>query len=104
VALGDAWRLFKTVERLIEFEAKQSQALEAVKAGLLDLERRVTRLESREDLVVSEARSAARAGAADAMQGVILRIGERLGALEAGDVKQVRRATAVRRRKEPDPK
>lgn len=84
--------MFRRLEGLLELEAKHKTAIAKLETDFLEIDRRLTRLESREELVVIEARSAARAGAADAMQGVILQIGERLAAVEAkAQPRQIRR-------------
>ncbi len=82
----------------MQSEVENREAFATIHKALADLERRLACLENREELVVVEARSAARTGAADAMQGVILQIGERLGALEASA--QPKRIT--RKRPTPD--
>lgn len=82
MAFADAWRLIRTIDKLIQSDADNRRTFAELQVAIAGLDRRITRLESREDIVAIEARSAARTGASDAMQGVILKIGQRLGALE----------------------
>lgn len=107
MALADFWRLLRTVDQLLKSEAENSQTFTEIQNKLTELERRIARLESREDIMAVEARSAARTGASDAMQGVILQIGERLGALESHQPQLPGQApmttTATRKRAKPKP-
>lgn len=95
MALRDAWTLFRKVERVLELEEAHGKAIDELKSGFTDLDRRLARLEHREDLVVNEAKSAARAASYEASQGTVADLARRIGALEA---------TAPRPRRLPKPK
>ena len=78
--------LARNVESLLELEKKQGQTIADLKVALIDIEKRVSRLENRGDISVVEARAAARIGVIEAVSGQLMAIGERLVRLEAGSL------------------
>jgi hypothetical protein len=59
MGLGDLVNLARKVDRLLEFEAKYGAAFDALEAKIAALSDRVTKLETREELLTERARSAA---------------------------------------------
>lgn len=68
---------------MLEAQEAQSTAIATLTASIADLDRRLTRLETREELVVSEAKNAARAASHEATQGSLADLARRIGHLEA---------------------
>ena len=64
--LGSIWQLARRVEDLFQDVAKLVQGLAAVRDELHDLEKRVTALEGREELLVEKTRTAASVAASSA--------------------------------------
>ena len=82
--LGGIWQLARRVENLFQDVAKLVQGLAAVSDELRQLERRVSALEGREELLVEKTRSAAAVAASNAVTHELVDISRRIGALEAG--------------------
>lgn len=91
MALRDVWALFRKVERVIEMEELHARSIDELKLAFTDLDRRIARIENREDIVVNEARSAARAASSDATQGAVADLARRIGALEASTPRRIGR-------------
>jgi hypothetical protein len=81
--ISDLFNLVATVDRLMKLEAKHGSAIEALTSRLLDLDRRVTRLEAREEIIISEAKGAASAAASQVTMMAVADIARRVGGLEA---------------------
>ena len=75
----DVVGLFRSVDRLLTLDEKYGKAVEDLSSVIDSIERRVTRLEAREDIVVTEAKAAA--GAAATV--IIADVARRVGRLEA---------------------
>lgn len=91
--LGGIWQLARRVESLFQDVAKLVQALAAVRDELRQLERRVSALEGREELLVEKTRSAAAVAASNAVTHELVDnvapdwgSGSRAGRAEAGRV------------------
>lgn len=91
ISFGEFVKLVRKLDRLIHLEethgkaiADSDAALRAVSERLLAIDRRLQRLENREDVVMNEAKSAARAGAHEAMSGHVAEMSRRITLLEAG--------------------
>lgn len=82
MAFRDVWGLVRKLDALLELERSYREALDELRRAVTDIDRRLTRLEAREDIVVSEARAAARAASYEATQGTITDIARRIGTLE----------------------
>ena len=81
--LGGIWQLARRVENLFQDVAKLVQGLAAVRDELQQLERRVSALENREELLVEKTRSAATVAASSAVTHELVDMSRRIGALEA---------------------
>ena len=81
--VGSVWGLAKTVERLLSLEQKHGEAIADMRGEIAALTKRLDRLEDRFCTLPDDAKAAARAGAQEAMAGVIYDMGRRIGALEA---------------------
>lgn len=81
-ALKDAWGLFQKVQGLLALQESHGKSIDVLKQGLADLDRRITRLEAREEMVVNEAKAAARAASYEASQGTLSDLARRVGGLE----------------------
>lgn len=88
-SLKDLWTLFETVQGLLKLEKTHGESISDLKKAVADIDRRVQRLENREDVMVNEAKAAARAASHEATQGALADIARRLGRLE-GDVETTR--------------
>ena len=84
MGIGGAWALLRKVDRLLQLEEEHGKAIADLGTQLLALDRRLSHLESRGDLVVNEAKAAARSASYEATQGVTADLARRSGALEAG--------------------
>jgi hypothetical protein len=82
---GNSWQLARRVEDLFTDVAKLVlQGLAAARDELRDLEKRVTALEGREELLVEKTRTAASVAASSAVTTHLVDMSRRIGALEAG--------------------
>jgi predicted nucleic acid-binding Zn-ribbon protein len=88
--LGNIWQLARRVEDLFTDVAKLVQGLAAARDELRDLEKRVTALEGREELLVEKTRTAASMAASSAVTTHLVDMSRRIGALEAGQGSQRR--------------
>lgn len=82
--LGSVWQLARRVEDLFQDVAKLVQGLAAVRDELRQMEKRISTLENREELLVEKTRSAAAIAASNAVMHELVELSRRLGALEAG--------------------
>jgi hypothetical protein len=83
VGITDLFNLVVTVDRLMKLEAKHGSAIEALTSRLLDLDKRVTRLDAREEIIISEAKGAASAAASQVTMMAVADMARRIGGLEA---------------------
>ncbi len=81
-SLADVWRIAKKIDSLLELEERQNRSLAILADRLSALERRMDRLEAREEIVVAKAEGAARSAAAIAGASSIADIARRVGVLE----------------------
>jgi hypothetical protein len=81
--LGSIWQLARRVEDLFQDVAKLVQGLAAARDELRDLERRVTALEGREELLAEKTRTAASIAASSVVTQHLVDMSRRIGALEA---------------------
>ncbi|WP_158745514.1 hypothetical protein [Acidisphaera sp. L21] len=77
------WRLARKVEGLFDNQAKQGEALAALQRETSALSDRLTRLEAREEIVVTKAEAAASTAAMGATNVVMSDLARRIGGLEA---------------------
>jgi hypothetical protein len=82
--LGGIWQLARRVEELFTDVAKLVEGLAAARDELRALERRVTALEGREELLVEKAKGAAAGAASAVVMQSVADMARRIGALEAG--------------------
>ena len=67
----------------MQLEEEHGKAISELGAQLLALDRHLSHLESRQDVVMNEAKSAARSASYEATQGVVSDMARRIGLLEA---------------------
>lgn len=91
LGLGDLWTLARKVERLLQLEEAQNKVLGDLKDQLVSLDKRLSHLESRQDVTVNEAKAAARAASYEATQGVVSDLARRIGTLEASAAARTKR-------------
>lgn len=72
----------RKLDGLIQLEAKHGQAIARIEAELVQLKDRVTRLETRDDVLIAEAKGAASTAATVAATGAIADLARRIGAME----------------------
>ena len=82
--LGGIWQLARRIENIFQDVAKLVHGLAALRDELQQLERRVTALEGREELLIGRTRSAATVAASSAVTQHLVDMSRRIGALEAG--------------------
>ena len=82
--LGGIWQLARRIENIFQDVAKLVHGLAALRDELQQLERRVTALEGREELLIERTRSAATVAASSAVTQHLVDMSRRIGALEAG--------------------
>jgi len=80
--LKDLFNLVATVDRLLNLETKHGRAIEALTEKFLELDRRVTSLEAREEIVVAKAQAAAGVAASQVAMSSVADMSRRVGALE----------------------
>ena len=78
------WPLARRIENIFQDVAKLVHGLAALRDELQQLERRVTALEGREELLIERTRSAATVAASSAVTQHLVDMSRRIGALEAG--------------------
>ena len=83
MGIGGAWAVLRKVDRLLQLEEEHGKAISELGTQLLLLDRRLSHLESRQDVVVNEAKAAARSASYEATQGVVSDLARRIGLLEA---------------------
>jgi hypothetical protein len=88
--LGSIWQLARRVENLFEDVGKLVQSVGAVREELRDLEKRVSALEGREELLIEKTRTAAAVAASGLVNTHLVDISRRIGVLEAGQGTQRR--------------
>jgi len=84
LGIGGAWALLRKVDRLLQLEEEHGKAISELGTQLLALDKRLSHLESRQDVVVNEAKAAARSASYEATQGVASDLARRIGVLEGG--------------------
>ena len=82
MAVSDYVNFVRRFDRLLELETKHGKAIEKLEAELDKLKDRVTRLEAREEVVVTEAKAAAGAAATQVAIASVSDIARRIGRLE----------------------
>jgi hypothetical protein len=82
--LGTVWQLARRAEDLFTDVAKLVQGLATARQELHDLEKRVSALEGREDLLIERAKGAASGAASAVVMQSVADMARRIGALEAG--------------------
>jgi C4-dicarboxylate-specific signal transduction histidine kinase len=80
-ALATAYELLKRAEALLNLERTHGELFEKNAREIRELADRVTRLESRLEIMVAEAKGAAASAASAALAQSLLEIGRRLGVL-----------------------
>jgi hypothetical protein len=74
--------LLRTLDRLLDLERKHGDLIEAHAKKLQELADRITKLETREDVLISEAKSTASSAASAAVNQNLTNLALRVGALE----------------------
>lgn len=82
MGVGSFVNALRGLDRLLTLEAKQGAAIEKLAAELDALKTRVVRLETREELVITEARAAASAAASHVVVASFSDVSRRVGMLE----------------------
>ena len=82
MGVGDFVSALRSMDRLLSLEEKHGRAIEKLAAELDGLKARITRLEAREDLIVTEAKAASSAAASQVAMISFSDIARRIGALE----------------------
>jgi cell division protein FtsB len=80
--IGLLWQLARRVENVFNEVDNANRGLAKLRDELNALEKRVTNLESREELLIEKTRSAAGVAAASAVTQHLVEMSRRLGALE----------------------
>ena len=88
--VGSIWQLARRVENIFQDVEKLVDGMKALRDELHQLEKRVTTLEGREELLVEKARGAASSAASAVVMQSVADIARRVGALEAGQGTQRR--------------
>jgi predicted nucleic acid-binding Zn-ribbon protein len=78
------WQLARRVEKVFEEVDNANRGLAKLRDELHELEKRVTALEGREELLVEKTRTAASVAASSAVTIHLVDMSRRIGALEAG--------------------
>ncbi len=97
MGIGSVWSLFRKLDGLLQVEEIHRRLIADLNDQMVALDRRLLHLESRQDIVVNEAKAAARSASYEATQGVAADLARRIGALEAA-------ATAPKRKRIGPPK
>ena len=82
IGFSDLLNLARTVDRLLQLETKHGKAIDILTEKLLELDRRVTSLEAREEIVVAKAQAAAGVAASQVAMTAMSDISRRVGGLE----------------------
>jgi hypothetical protein len=88
--VGSVWQLARRVENIFQDVEKLVQGMKALRDELHQLEKRVTALEGREELLVEKAKGAASGAASAVVMQSVADMARRIGALEAGQYTQRR--------------
>ncbi len=83
MSIGGAWALIRKMDRLLRLEEEHGKATIELEGQMLALDRRLSYFESRQEVMVNEAKAAARSASYEATQGVAFDLARRVGALEA---------------------
>jgi hypothetical protein len=78
------WQLARRVEKVFEEVDNANRGLAKLRDEMNELEKRVTALEGREELLVEKTRTAASVAASSAVTTHLVDMSRRIGALEAG--------------------
>jgi predicted nucleic acid-binding Zn-ribbon protein len=87
--VGLLWQLARRIEKVFEEVDNANRGLAKLRDELNDLEKRVTALEGREELLVEKTRTAASVAAGSAVTHHLVDMSRRIGALEAGGHKRI---------------
>jgi len=82
LGVGNFIELLRSVDRLLNLEAKHGKAIEKLEVEIDELKNRVTRLETREEIVIVEAKDAARTAATQVAITSVSDMARRIGRLE----------------------
>lgn len=83
LAFPNIIELLRSVDRLLRLEANHGKAIERLGQEIDNLKERVTRLETREDIVIVEARAAAGTAASQVAIASVSDLAVRIGRLKA---------------------
>lgn len=83
MTFSDFLKALRAVDQLLALDEKYRKAFERLAADVDELEKRVTRLEVREDIVIVEAKAAAAAAASQVAIASVSDLAIRIGRLEA---------------------
>ena len=75
--------LLRAVDTLLALEKEHGGAIDTLQSEMRDVDRRLTRLEAREDIVVEQAKAAAASSASAVIRHSIADMARRVGSLEA---------------------
>ena len=78
------------MDRLLELDEDHGRAIENLQGEMAAVQFRLTALEHRCDMILVEAKGAARAGAQDSMQGTMAEVSRRITLLEVATAKPKR--------------
>jgi phage shock protein A len=78
----DLLALFRKLDGLMQLEAKHGAAIARLEADVMALQDRITRLETRDAVLIAEAKGAASAAATVATTSTVADLARRVGALE----------------------
>jgi hypothetical protein len=88
--LAPFWQLARRVEDIFKDVEQLMVGMKAMREQLSRLDRRVSALETREELLIEKTRTAAATAASGAVTTHLVDMSRRIGALEAGQVAQRR--------------
>ncbi|WP_426959262.1 hypothetical protein [Muricoccus radiodurans] len=80
--IGNLLKLVRSVDRAFEVQEKHGAAIQKLTDGIAALEKRVTALEMREEVVIARCEGAAAASATSAAAVAMADLARRLGAME----------------------
>jgi hypothetical protein len=89
-SIGLIWQLARRIEDVFEKVDNATRGLTKLRDDLIDLEKRVTALENREELLIEKTRTAAAVAASGAVTNHLVDLARRVGGLEAGQATQKR--------------
>lgn len=82
LGIGNLIELLRSVDRLLNLEVKHGKAIEKLEVRIDELRDRVTRLETRQEIVIVEANDAARTAATQVAIASVSDMARRIGRLE----------------------